>query len=188
MNAVDFFRFKGFPPFLPSDIQPLDTLTNNRIYTDYQPGGDYFVLFPQAGAAVTLTNRPAGEVGMLTAIQMSVDGAQGSFDARLRVYVDQETYPSIDIDLGTLFVSHLDAHTGAGNSMATDNMQRVVVGTNTQFGGGGSNTQASYQMQYPVPYSNGVKVEVYTPAGVTVPASGTFLFTMVHYRLGVPSE
>ena len=165
----------------------LSLLSDRPTKTVTQPNGDYFVNFPSAGNTVNLINLASGSVGIVTAVQMSMDGGAGSYDCRLRVYVDQEVNPSIDVDVGTLFVSHLDAHTGAGQTLSTDHIQMEVVGTNTHPNFTGSNTQCSYQMQFPIPYSDGIRIEIYTPAsGVTIPG-GTYLFSMVNYREGAIS-
>jgi hypothetical protein len=166
----------------------LALLSDSNTKTTTQPNGDYFVAFPGAGAEVELINLASGSQGILTAIQLSLNGGAGSFDCRLRIYVDQEVSPGFDVDLGTLFCSHLDAHTDAGQSVGTDHIQSQVVGTNTHLQFTTATSMVSYQMQFPVPYSDGVRVTIYTPAsGVTIPLT-TSLFSMVHRREGAVSS
>ena len=160
----------------------LNKLSTSRDLVTYTPAPNYFVAFPAAGASYALFTSAAATSGIIDSIWITCDGGAGSFDARLRIFVDQELVPSFDVDLGTLFVSHGEAHTGAGYSVATDNIFTGCCGTNTHPGFSPTGNQVSYEIKYPVPFGNGIRVDVYTPAsGVTIPG-GSSLFTQVHLR------
>lgn len=169
---------------------PLDMLDSARLITT-RLAAPYFVSFPTAGNAQIVLNLAAGNVGIVTTVQMSLDGGAASFDARLRVYVDQEGSPSIDVDLGTLFVSHLDSHlstvAGTGRLFGTDHVQVGIVGDNSTTMFTESDTQVSYQLQFPIPYSDGIRIEIFTPADVT-PASPGWLFCSVFRRENIVSN
>jgi hypothetical protein len=99
------------------------------------------------------------------------------WDARLQVYVDGAELPDIDVDLGTLFLLHLDGHLGAARGAAT---QHVTVGTM-----GGSGTGMSGGLLMPIPYTNGIVMKLYAPPGSTShPDSDYTLFTQIMNRPG----
>lgn len=165
-------------------FNPLNRLSPARTDVEYQSSnGNFLQAFPSAGGAgAVICLRSAGESGILTGIQMSIVAGEAGFDGRLRIFVDQEVIAGFDVDLGTLFVSHNEAHTGPGQSVGTNHIQMDVVGGSSAWvDGGGNSNMVSYQMLYPVPYSNGVRVEVYTPAGITVPG-GSVIYSMVYRR------
>lgn len=166
----------------PKQLGPLARLTNSRTRNEFQPTANYEVAYPVAGGApVVLTNRPAGESGIITGVQFSLDGGNATWDARLRVYVDQESIPSIDVDIGTLFVCHNDAHVGGPYTYGTDHIQGSLNGSSSSIP-----TGASFQMQFPMPYSNGIRIEIYTPAGVDVGGQNK-MFSLVYRQDGVTS-
>lgn len=156
-------------------------LTPYTLTNAYQHTSQYYSGWPAAGTSLTLLELASGS-GAVTAVQMSV-GHWGDSDdtqchGRLRVYTDGNLAPEIDVDLGTLFLSHGDARSGSGQFVGTDNLQTSMLG--------GGLSPASYQLQFPIPYSDGVKVEIHSPAGTTVP-SGNVIYSSVFHQPGPAS-
>lgn len=168
-------------PATPAQIAQLTAtvpgLARSKTAVAFLPGGQ--ATPPTSGQTLVLDTRPPGTSGVITMVQMSADAGQLSFDARLQILVDGETLPSVDVDLGTLFCSHLDATAVPGRVLSTDHICVGMVGTSTPAFGGHT-SQVSYAMYFPVPYSNGCIVRVYNP-GV---ASGGYnlWFSQVTHR------
>jgi hypothetical protein len=78
-------------------------------------------------------------------------------DMRLRIYVDGEATPSVDIDLGTLFLIHNFANNFQVSTRYLHAESDPTAGFNNQFGG---------FLRYPIPYSNGISVRLYQPSAV----------------------
>lgn len=81
-------------------------------------------------------------------------------NAHLKIYVDGETDPSIDIDLATLFMSNFCKGT-------TDSTTKFFWSTQNMHGEGGEyNSQGGY-ITFPIPYRNGCVIDVVTVEQIT---------------------
>lgn len=68
------------------------------------------VATPASGAATTLFT--ATGAGVVRSVWVTINAGTNplGYDSRLQVYTDGKSAPDFDVDLGTLFLTHLDAH------------------------------------------------------------------------------
>lgn len=96
------------------------------------------------------------------------------FDSRLRVYVDGETTPSIDSDLGSIFLFH---------HSITANLSGNVAGAashshmHSQCYVSGSGVRSMVQFKFPIPFGNGIRIEIYNPTSAAITTQAIYALT-----------
>ena len=120
-----------------------------------------------ANETKTIASAPAGTKGIITSIWMAITN-YNSRDGILRVYFDQETSPSIDIDVGTLMCHHF----------YTDNNPVSCTHIGADEDGGGTSWQ---WITFPMPFSDGFKITLSEMLGV----DNTVIWVEVTYLEGV---
>jgi hypothetical protein len=106
------------------------------------------------GANSTTTLATLTGSGTVTNIWMTMSSQDK--DIRLQVFVDGETYPSINIDVASLFLSSFIGSATNGINWNTQNIH----------GEGGAITSQGGFMKYPIPYNNGCVIKAVTVASV----------------------
>jgi hypothetical protein len=106
---------------------------------------------PSIGNSVNLLNVTGS--GTVNAIWLTVDAAGFTYDGRLQVIVDGEGSPSIDIDLGTLFLAHWNAGTN-GEICSTLHMHSESD----------AYAQLSGVIRFPIPYASSIVIRLFNTA------------------------
>jgi len=138
---------------------------------------------PTPGNSVTLaTITGAGIVDMIW-VTMGAPSSDLAYNERLQVFTDGAVLPDIDVDLGTLFLNHLNGRQGDARSYATEHIHSSSMGD--------SGTGMSGALRYKIPYSNGIIVKLYSPPDGSSSSGDYSLFAKVdHHELdeaAVPS-
>lgn len=133
---------------------------------------------PSAGNSVTMATLTG--VGIIEMLQLTTEDNDLSWNGMVEVYVDGETVPSISVDIGTLFLTHNDAHTGTGGAYATKHLQTNPYGSGRTgaFSGG---------LAFPIPYSSGCIVKLRAPTGSTAAGTGVW-YSQIIYRPSATSK
>jgi Protein of unknown function (DUF2961) len=106
----------------------------------------------QIDAGETETMADYSGFGIITGIWMAISFNLNYFDLILRVYVDGESTPAIQTDLGTLLACNFTA----GGKYATRN---VAVETRT------TGQNLGFIFTFPMPFEDGCRVELFNPTG-----------------------
>ncbi len=122
---------------------------------------------PAAGTSATLATFTGA--GTVTMLQLTVSAGTLHQDGRVQVFVDGEAAPSIDVDLATCMLTGLDACT-APYTGSTENVLFTAVGAGTDYG---VESAVAVGIRFPIPFSNGCVIKLFTPPGVTITGSGT---------------
>lgn len=130
---------------------------------------------PNPGETMELANLSGA--GVLKKVWITIESGDYAWNTRLRIRVDGELTAGFDCDLGTLFLTHLNAHTDQGGSKATLHMVSAPYGS-------GRPGAMSGGMLFPVPFSNGCIVELFAPLGTTGTSSDNALYTQIDYEQG----
>ncbi len=134
---------------------------------------------PAEGDSLTLATL-TGE-GIIQMAWVTLEDGDLAWNGRLQIFVDGETVPSIDVDLGTLFLTHLDAHSGTGGSISTEHIQSAPYGS-------GRPGAMSGGLLFPVPYGDGAVVKIFAPPGCTATGVASAAYGQVVYRPGATSN
>lgn len=113
----------------------------------------------------TVTLLDQGGSGTLLALWSAVSSGSGIEDVQFKIYVDGEVSPSVVFDFAQIGLMHLDAD----GEYWTEHT-RVQY---TTSGGG----LASMTFQYPIPFSSGIRVDIYNPTGGSVGIFGQAFWT-----------
>lgn len=107
-------------------------------------------------------------------------GAVGCLDARIRIYYDGATTPSVDVDFGTLFASHWLATQNANPVAANFNGQGFYssVQTKNMHFELASDYTAGYTMKFPIPFGNRIRITYYNPSTTVNPQ----FYSMAYYH------
>jgi len=117
------------------------------------------------GTSFTLAN--VNGPGSVQSIWMALGGGHAPcLDSRLRIFYDGSTTPAMDIDFGTLLVTHFDAN---GHTHST---VHVHVEYNKADGGTG------FLLTFPMPFGTSMKVDYYNSTGFP-----GIIYSMITYRL-----
>jgi hypothetical protein len=110
---------------------------------------------PAAGTSRTIFD--VSGAGIVDVLWLTfADVVSATFDMRIRVYVDGEAVPRMDVDASTLFM-----YTRGDRLPARMLTTQHVTG---HCGGTASPTAASGTLRLPMPYSDGVRVELLNPS------------------------
>ena len=142
---------------LPNNTIAFQKLNNNYIKTVWTNNQTA----PTTGGTVTLANITGS--GMVKTLHVGMD-SDLSWSGRLQIFTDGEAIPDIDCDMGTLFLSALDAHLGVGGSYETENMTVNIYGSGGQYSSAHSNVVTA-AIRFPMPYTNGFVVKMSCPSG-----------------------
>lgn len=164
------------------------TLTN--IYIAIQPKGKTIIPdYMSEGLTAGITKMERVEMGTFTThttvnlatitgegcinmIWIALNGAELTKDSVLKIYVDGEGTPSIEIDVGSL-----GTHWVSGNYRGNDHVSGEISSD------AGS---AGYALRFKIPYSNGVVVDIYNPTSYSGYVWGQVFYTTDYsppYRL-----
>lgn len=109
---------------------------------------------PATGATATYLHIDGA--GTITSLFMAT-GFDGQDTTRLQIFVDGETTPSFDVELGTIMLTHLGSGAQAGG---------VNAGLGHVYGGNYPlDPQAGWFITFPIPFGNGIDVKLYRPNG-----------------------
>lgn len=126
-----------------------------------------------------LTIADIAGAGTVTSIWMALDASwrdQRSYqDVRLQIFVDDETVPSVDVDLAGVFLSAYDAVEYGWNTWT----EQVSSGMSTTW----PNNKMTTVFQFPAPYANGCRVVLVNPC-----ARDVAVFSQVRYQPGRTSK
>lgn len=111
--------------------------------------------------------------GQVSSIWMALGGGNfPTLDGRLRVYYDGSANPSIDIDMGTLLVTHW----GAGTAYGSHNAGHMHMEINS------NNHDTGFLLTFPMPFGSHIRIAYYNvDAGQTA-----YMYSMVTYSLTDP--
>jgi hypothetical protein len=129
------------------------------------------------GSGVTQTVATISGAGTITDIWQTMTGAP--VNARMQVFVDGESIPSIDIDLGSLFLCHNGATTKPGGFF-WDVMHLTGFGRET---GSGNGPNIGGHFRYPIPYTNGAIVKL-----VNSTSAISLYYAQVSYQVHDPNK
>lgn len=125
--------------------------------------------FPAVGASLTLFQQSGS--GEVRSLWLACGSGPIVLDARIQVFIDGESTPAIDMDMGTFFCWRgLDAST-AGQAASTQHMS-----SGTYMHTAGERSYAT--MRFPMPFSNGISIQLKNTTS-TVP-SGDAAYAIVH--------
>lgn len=121
----------------------------------------------------TLIDYSPGSPGMVDFIQIVFSGQNAAGDSWLRVYIDGESTPSIDVDMGT-FGTHY-GHTMPSRVRMESDLVMVEFGTTATNDGG----WRKYDLRFGLPFKSSIRITL------TVKGGGATLWTTVLGKLGV---
>jgi hypothetical protein len=118
------------------------------------------------GQVYTLLN--VNGPGVVQSVWMALGGGNGPcLDGRLRVFYDGSSSPAVDIDLGTLLMSHYRAN-GPNHS---------IVHVHVEINSASSDT--GFLITFPMPFGTSMRVDYLNPAGTQT----ALIYSMITYRL-----
>lgn len=164
---------------LISAIPPNQTITNSPLgkLAPLQPMAEAVVEGAPIAAFATQTLMNVSGSGTVRSVWMAHSNASfdvsAYWDLRLRVYVDGESVPSIDVDAATMFLSAYEA-AELGFFSGTEHVHSETAPW--------PNQKQTMFLRYPIPYSSACKIEVVNPT----PSAGS-IFSQVLYQPGVTS-
>lgn len=122
-----------------------------------------------AGGSLTIYSDTAGTSGIVNSIWMTASPSAIVNNIHMQVFVDGEIVPSIDVDLGTIFLGHLGAAAA-----------KFLWSTQHMHGEGGQNDSVGGTVRFPVPYSTGCIIKL-----VNVSTTAVQSYTQVDAVKGV---
>ena len=129
---------------------------------------------PIGGASKTLLSvSGSGEIEKIYIVVGGGGAGDSGWNDRLQIYADGEAIPSVDCDLGTLFLTGLNGH-GANQFVWTKHIKSAASGT----------ANVAITSFFPVPFTNGVRVVLLAPSAGS--ASGGNLFSQISYHTNAP--
>jgi hypothetical protein len=113
--------------------------------------------------------------GNVVSLWMALGGGNGpALDARLRVYYDRAQTPAIDVDFGTLLVTHW----GAGSVYGSHTCPHVHVEINS------NNYNTGFLITFPMPFGAAIRIAYYNTSTTQV----ANIYSMASYSLTSTDE